>query len=360
MNTNKKNQHYIPKFYLRNFSYKENQNQIGIFHYQSSFFYQTAKLKKQGSKNFFYGKDGKIEDSLSELEGLLATTIRDIVQTKNLPKKGELEHYNLLAFVGLTHLRNPIFIEKIKMNIDLMRQQLLELDPDCNVVELVPEIPHDNAVAESLSHLDHIIDTISDLDYKLLINTTSVPFLTSDFPVVKYNKFLETKKWKHGKTGYGSLGLQIFIPLNPKTIIVFYDSRIYKVGFKKERVCELNNLNDILKLNELQMINCFETIYFNEGISENYIKKLVKNCSKYNRANVNSVKAEFLLEKGESPRSVKGKKKNLIVMSSTDCETNLAVSKIKIHSGSKKIKLTNSMVLLRPHSIKIREQKRYY
>lgn len=53
MPTDKKNQHYIPKFYLRNFSYDGNKNQIGVFNIFNNIYVQQAKLKTQGSKNFF-------------------------------------------------------------------------------------------------------------------------------------------------------------------------------------------------------------------------------------------------------------------------------------------------------------------
>ncbi|MDA3844285.1 MAG: DUF4238 domain-containing protein, partial [Candidatus Kapabacteria bacterium] len=61
MKTEKKNQHYIPKFYLRNFSYQRNNKQIGVYTLKNNLFIQTGKLKKQASKNFFYGSDGEVE-----------------------------------------------------------------------------------------------------------------------------------------------------------------------------------------------------------------------------------------------------------------------------------------------------------
>jgi len=72
MKTDKKNQHYVPKFYLRNFSFQNNKKQIGVFNIENEFYFLKAKLKTQGSKNFFYGSDGVIEDSLSLIEGELS------------------------------------------------------------------------------------------------------------------------------------------------------------------------------------------------------------------------------------------------------------------------------------------------
>lgn len=348
MNTDKKNQHYIPKFYLRNFSFNSNKKQIGVFHLNSSFFYQTAKLKTQGSKDFFYGHDGEIEDSLAEIEGHLATVIHDIISTDECPKKKSKEHIELLAFVGLTHLRNPVLIESIKESHEAMRQHILELDPKSDANKVVPNMSHEEVVKIALSGIKDVIDNISDLDYKLLVNKTNTPFLTSDFPVVRYNRFLEFRKWSHGKTGYAQIGLQIFIPLSPTVMIVFYDPLVYKVGFKKRAICDLTKDSDVNKLNQLQVMNCLETIYFNEGISEMYIRSLISVCSRYKRANQIMSELSYLLEKGEEVNSLEEKQKNLVVMGLTDCETKLEINGIKMHSGSKKIKLTDTMAQLRP------------
>src|SRR5690606_17127565 len=115
-----------------------------------------------------------------------------------------------------------------------------------------------------------------DLNYKLLINKTEVSFISSDFPVVKYNQFLEKKKWNHGKTGYGNTGLQIFIPLNSKIILMLYDSTVYKVGFKKQPNLDISNKKDIDQLNILQILNSYSTLFFDEKITNHYITSLIE------------------------------------------------------------------------------------
>jgi hypothetical protein len=60
--TEKANQHFVPKFYFRNFSFKQNKNEIGIFNINSTFFKSRVPIKHQGAKRFFYGKDGELEE----------------------------------------------------------------------------------------------------------------------------------------------------------------------------------------------------------------------------------------------------------------------------------------------------------
>jgi hypothetical protein len=132
--------------------------------------------------------------------------------------------------------------------------------------KLLPIPSHEECVRLSLSNCLEMVECISDLKYKILINLTDIPFITSDNPVVKYNQYLESRKWKHSKTGYASIGLQIFLPLNHKKLILLYDSNSYEIGNPNYRTHQLKKIEDIDELNLLQLVNCIETIYFDEKV----------------------------------------------------------------------------------------------
>lgn len=359
MKTEKRNQHYIPKFYLRNFSFEANQKQIGVFNITNQVFIQRAKLKTQGSKNFFYGEDGKIEDSLSIIEGELATAIKSIIQSEKLPEKLSREHFELMTFLTLTDFRNPVRIQSMTGMFDNMKKRLNELDPNFDTSKVLPEYTHEETVKQSLSFTREIIEITADLDYKLLINNTKTPFLTSDFPIIKYNQFLEQKKWPNSKSGYGVTGLQIFVPITPKHVILFFDSGIYKVGFKRQQTLELNNPKDIDEINILNFINCFDTIFFNHEANEHYVRTLFTRSKKFKRANMSQAELSYLIENDEDYNQMKNNgNKNLMIMNSTDCETKLNISGIKMHSKGKSHKLHPSMAQLRPHAERIRKNSR--
>lgn len=355
MNTDKKKQHYIPKFYLRNFSFQKNEKQIGIYHLTTKRFFPKATLKDQGTKNFFYGEDGQIEDSLSEIEGSLATQIKQINQTAVLPPKDTESHELLLSFVGLTHLRNPIVINYAKESRNKLKAQLLELNPKLDTSQLGLDMDHQDAVAIALSSLPDVVGVMGDLQYKLIVNNTKQPFITSDFPVVKYNQFLESKKWPHGKTAYGNLGLQIFIPLNPSTMVMFYDSAIYKVGFKKQNIIYVDHKQDIDQLNILQAVNCFETLFFNDLTTEHYLEQLNLTALKFPKANQTLIEMQHAV-KGNNRTLIlpsNNAPKNLMMMGTTDCETKLTLSFVKLISGVNNIAFDNRIVRLRPAAEKI-------
>lgn len=352
--TEKKNQHYIPKFYLKKFSYKGNEKQIGLFNIKTEFFYQNATLKNQGSKNFFYGADGIVEESLSVIEGKLAQSLKKIIETLQLPEKNSKEHVDLLKFVALTHLRNPVLIENAKDLIKTVLLEAKELDANVDVTKFLLELEHDDAITMALSELPNVVRNMVDLEYKFLINRTKLPFITSDFPVLKYNQFLEMKKWVHGKTAYGNTGLQIIVPLNDELAIMFYDSRIYNVGGKMKNYLGITKEKDVRQLNVLQLLNCFEHVYFNEKMHESEIRELSTMASNFIRPNIIQSTSHYLFD-GKTP--YQPRKENLIITGNTDLEIKLKIDGIRISSVGKNEKLSSSVAQLRslPMMLKMQE-----
>jgi hypothetical protein len=204
-----------------------------------------------------------------------------------------------------------------------------------------------------------MVNVISDLDYKLLLNNTDKPFISSDFPIVKYNQFLEQAKWQHSKTGYGTVGLQVFIPLNSELLLLFFDSGIYKVGDRKKKYLEISNVSDVDSLNTLQFINCFETVFFDEKAKEDYIKKISVNSTKYKRANETRSTMSYIIKDGEKKEEIIKGKQNLMILGSTDCECKLQITGIKIHENGKSYKFDPSVVQERKHSKALRQTKNY-
>lgn len=354
--TEKKNQHYIPKFYLRNFSYEANRKQIGIYNIHREYFFQQAKLKTQGSRNFFYGYDGLIENTLADIEGDLATIIKQVITGKTLPEKGTNEHFELIQFVALTDLRNPVRIESMKQMFGEMRRRLLELDPNTDVNKFVPALTHDELIRQCIPGSMDVALTMLDLDVKLLLNHSTKPFIASDFPVVKYNQFLEQRKWPHSKTGYGATGLQVFVPLNPEVALLFYDSGIYKVGQHNQTFHALTHEKDIQAMNTLQFLNCLETIYFNENADEAYLRKLHEGAKPFGRANRIRSELGYLVKENDerNKRTIEAGFKNFLTINNTDCEMELQLDGINIHDKGQSHVLNDSLAQLRPYVAKLR------
>ena len=356
MNTEKKNQHYLPKFYLKYFSFEANKKQIGIYCQKNGFCFEKAALKHQGSKNFYYGQDGKLEDALGDIEGELSHILNEIINTKKPPSKYSQGHSSLLLFVALTHLRNPASVSFIQESTERMRDRLREMCPTADLDKIYPSVTHEEAVALSLSSLNLVIDTMLDLEFKLLINNTKEKFISSDFPIVKYNQFLESRNWLHGRTGYGTIGLQIFIPINPDLMIVFFDSKIYKSGTRKSSIVGVENIADIRQLNSLQVINCFSTLFFNHEVSKHEIQRIVNGSKGYVKANTAHTTTSRIANGNEKLEDIK--EDNLIIVGSTDPTIGLNLLSLRPLASSKYIVLSNKVAQMRPGIEKIRKNYR--
>src|SRR5690242_4660264 len=122
-NTERKNQHYVPKFYLRNFAIDTNKKQIRLFNTNRDLFIKAAPIKSQASSNFYYGKDGKVEAALSELEGEMAMIVKEVINTEDRFKYRSEKHGSLLAFIVSTELRNPIRVNTHNKVTDMMMKK---------------------------------------------------------------------------------------------------------------------------------------------------------------------------------------------------------------------------------------------
>src|SRR5690606_17532681 len=229
--TVKKNQHYLPKFYLRYFSKCENEKEIGVYNINNKKTIRYAPIKSQASKPFYYGRDGVLEDWLSKVEGDFASIIKKLRLTMKPPKRFTNEHLTLLLFVSCTLARNPMTIEKgLEMMNNVMSTLFSSKEAECY------DIPHtdtEDMMRIIMGHISQLTDNILDLEIKLLVNKTDVPFIASDNPIVLYNSYLEKKKWPFSKVGFSVRGLQIFIPISPDLTLTLFDSAIYKIGGRR-------------------------------------------------------------------------------------------------------------------------------
>ena len=98
-----KNQHYVPEFYLKNFS-KDNKN-LNIYVIKDKKFI-SGPIKHQCSKSYFYSKDTIFETLLSQLESREASAINKLIREKTLTALNyEDDYIRILEFISMMHGR---------------------------------------------------------------------------------------------------------------------------------------------------------------------------------------------------------------------------------------------------------------
>jgi hypothetical protein len=269
MPTNK-GQHYVPQFYLRNFS--SDRNSIAFYSVKSSASFNTASIKGQCCKDYFYGKDIQPDKALREIETEAAIIIKKIISARQLPPKLSKDHKVLMTYVLLQHARTVNAGTEYDEAAD---RQIKHIFIRCRG-DKRPEdlkgvrIKWDNAVKQSLIHTMEVYPLVLDLELLLITVDSGKYFITSDNPVVLYNQYLEERNYA-SNTGLQSIGLQMFFPLSPDCLLLCFDSWVYDIKPSNQRTIKISRAADVRKINELQLLNAVENIYFNPILSDSKV-----------------------------------------------------------------------------------------
>lgn len=164
-------------------------------------------------------------------------------------------------------------------------------------------------------------DIIADLKIKILVSNEE--FITSDNPVVLYNKFNERRNTLYVGSGLASIGLQIFFPISPHVVIMLYDHKIYSI---QNNIC---NHDDVRRINGLQCINAHRNLYFSSNISEESIKKIFGPWATY--------RAEY--KRSETSEHKINARQSIIATHRNIIQTDLLLSFISMTDYSRKLQL---------------------
>ncbi|MGE8676667.1 MAG: DUF4238 domain-containing protein [Achromobacter kerstersii] len=258
----KKNQHYVPQMYLRNFA-SGSKKAIHLYNISAKRKISNAPIKGQCAASYFYGKDLKIENALQNIEGLVSKIIRGILDTDTLPKPRSKEAGGLLVFTIFQYARTKDMADIHDDMAEKFIKAVMERDGtiDKELLEKVT-IKLTQPTALALDSAAKHFYIAADLKMKLLLNRSDVEFITSDNPVVLYNQIFEPSKPALGSnTGLACKGLQIFLPLSPTHLLVMYDGGTYRIGEKRSDSAIITNPNDVRQFNDLQYLNSFENLY---------------------------------------------------------------------------------------------------
>lgn len=332
-------QHFVPQFFQRFFSYENNGKTIGMFNTQLNLFKNQVSISSQLSSDYFYGRDGELEEWLSQLEKDSAPIFREMWEKEKLPISKSPGHLKMLQFMVILDLRNPIhfkILSNFEQKLPTTRSKISEGNVPTDLVPALKGHQTDKGKLNSLKSAELLASDLLDLKYKLIKNTTSNPFIISDNPLILYNQFLEKINWKFGsQRDFGLKGLQLFMPLNDSYMLAVYDPNIYKLGTKKEQVVIINDKNSVDQLNVLQFLNSETTVNFSDRASEHYIYTLYERSKKYKKANDPFIN----VHKMNVPKEVDNYTAQMIEMGVSDLNIKLTLQKLNFISKSSTVKL---------------------
>ena len=272
MTEKKRRQHYVPRFYLKFFSW-DDRKIINIYNISRKEIIFNAKLAKQCYEDYFYGKDLIIDNSLGTIEDVAPLIIKNIIHNKSTPAPSSTEYQIILLYVLHQYARTKSSAEIYNEFINKLGKILIKKSGKMTDDELdCIQIRYTNPTIKPLGDISLASPLAMDLKCKILINETKLNFITSDNPVVFYNKALENIDYGNN-VGIAIQGLKIIFPISPKHILLFYDDKIYKVGKKRQLFSYIFKENDVRQFNKLQWLNAHKNIFFDKNMMLSEITK---------------------------------------------------------------------------------------
>lgn len=280
-----KKQHYIPQFYLKNFSSNSHKN-IGVFRFEKQLYIPNAAIKSVAYRDNLYDDDNVIENELARMERdwkelldiLLGRNVTNDT-LKYLDQCGEEVVIQLFKFIAVTEVRTTqvgdsanFYFRSLERNIgkEMLPEVYEKYFGDIDNFEKHPNIIPLQVALKSISHF-------GGLDLIMIVNETKQSFLTSDVPVFNLNPYYVKRKFKRN-FGLGSLGLQKLLPISEHLCICLYDRNVYTKTIKDSMyIIKSKRLVD--RINRIIVQNAYEQIFFNPTEKERYVRGL---CRKRN------------------------------------------------------------------------------
>lgn len=269
----KRKQHYVPKCYLRNFT--NGDEFISTFLHSKNKFVKKASLNSVVCEEYLYGEDLVIEKKFENLEGNWAKAFKAVNKIEDTADDGAKEIVcQIKTFIAFQYSRTLRVFDAQKNLENFLYNFIYEnAVPEESARNVLQKyIPKNHNLMEAPFNVSaKSIEVFKDLDLLLIENYSEIDFVTSDNPVVLYNKFLCNRKFQ-GNYGLSAVGICIFLPLSPRLCFCLFDPKIYFSTNNKNR-CTISQ-ETVHELNKLFCRNSYEYIFFSKKHSEEYAEKL--------------------------------------------------------------------------------------
>lgn len=262
--TKKKNNHFVPQTYLRRFC-SVSERQVGLYNLKSGRAVETAPIKSQCARDYFYTKNPIFEDRFSEIEGLHKRLFSNVIENEQVPPPGSPERSELSIAIMFQAGRTISEVERInhiynEFGKAILRNRFHGQARMLNYLSQVKIEPQD-AVIDAIGQHIAMYPLIDDLDCTLFINHTEEDFVTSDHPIAMCNSMPPSSP--HGANlGFASRGLIILFPMTPRALLFLSDREVYKIEKSSSNVAVLADRRDAVELNIAQCFNAHENLYF--------------------------------------------------------------------------------------------------
>lgn len=283
-----KQQHYVPKAYLQNFSIDLNKKQIYFF---------DKKTSKQGrvninniakEKDFYVDKSQADIDVFekyysTEVEPMLAKCLREILgitnlctnETRIISESTKKMFSNLIVYQMLRTPKARTFSRNIAEEV--IKSLMPEFEKIANskdkkkVLNKYRNLSNDTFKQLSLplitanERIEKFGMVLNSMLWTVYYNCNEEPFIISDNPVLIYEN--NSEKIGIGHVGIGNNSTIVVFPISPKiALFLIHKNSIFGEVFEgfENKLIRIEEGKIIRELNRLQLLQCNRQIYSNE------------------------------------------------------------------------------------------------
>lgn len=301
-----KNQHYVPRNYLKRFLNNDRRPKLFAFDKTSSKSFPVTNLENVCGERYFYETENKddfqkLEQNLSQIEGSFWPYLESLLinlDNKHVPLTNNIKS-GFLTYLAIQILRGKEtreIISQIKSSLlaHLTINELAEENLLSNLNNIEIRNTHISMLFsdENISLIKNCLDEHIWFVYK---NETDLPFYTSDNPVVKHAHLADPN---FSMDGFASEGIEIGFPLNSKYMLCLIDRKLFFSLQSQENLClPLTDEKNIIHYNHLQVLQSYKYVFCSEdsfGLAEQMINDLphLKDTSRA-RVEINTIKKQY-------------------------------------------------------------------
>ena len=221
----RRGQHYNPIFYLKHFSTeRKGEYYIKCFNKETGQSFES-NIKNIGKENWFYSRDSEFERILSQLDAHHSTVYK-IIEEHPIYLWIESEKRTIAEFIYLTAARtrrarqNRMEINEDVIHDENFRKGFRYVFPGKNIEEEIEEtrrvlqlsVMFDVNTMVTNPNAAQMIETMTNYDYFIFKNDSSMKYYTSDHPIPHFDMSDEE-------------GYKVVFPLTPKWCLVLYNGK---------------------------------------------------------------------------------------------------------------------------------------
>lgn len=316
------------------------EDSIRTVHLKTKKIIATAAIKSQCSRDWMYGKDLLVENHFGGMEGHAQTAIDYFSRAVDPPLPDCEIKTAMLIFILMQAVRTEANIRRLESAFTEMLPHAYKgqvpWDENCKI----NEIDSGDRAKVILSAATTILPVLYDLSFRVLQAEACSEFVISDDPCILTNQLFH-RLGGLPSLGWGMVGIQAFLPIDPRNTIMLYDRKVYKVGNRRSGFNLVLGKSDVTKLNLLQALSGMHSIYVSQLFQESDIWWLLTNATEERRSTKDEIRT--FAHAGDS---------TLIASSQTNLNTALDWTFCKILKKSRQLREGEN---LRPRDRRVAE-----